>query len=310
MSERANKLEGQSADFLEAVRPHYSEGTLGIHRVGMCRLATFSAETGIFEAAELDEEAVSAFELWLQGRRLAPTTVYRTIGTLKVFLRWAHKVGLCLWDGKDYRLPKPQDRSPVPPTAAVMAKVLELPDRGNPLGIRDLFVLELLYVLGLRRRECSGLDLADLDLGAETLFVVGKYSDERLLPVGPTLEKTAWSYLRGARPRLAPSAGERALLLGDGGKRLTPDAVGYIVKKYGAAVGIKLAPHQLRHACATHLVEAGMELEDVRRLLGHRSLDSTQRYAQIHGREVRREFLRSHPRAGQSECFSARGGFL
>lgn len=285
--------------FLEAVAPRYSASTLGIHRAGLQRLAAFSqqAENGILGAAEIDEEAASAFELWLHGRRLAPSSVYRTMGTLKAFQKWAHKAGLCLWDGQDYRLPKPQDRSPVPPTAAVMAKILEVPDRGNPLGLRDLFVLELLYVLGLRRRECAGLDLADLDLEAETLFVVGKYSDERLLPVGPTLERTAWSYLRGARPRLAPNAGERALLLGDGGKRLTAEAVGYIVKKYGAAAGIKLAPHQLRHACATHLVEAGMELEDVQRMLGHRSIDSTQRYAQIHGREVRREFLRSHPRA-------------
>lgn len=298
-----SKLEEQSAAFLEAVKPRYAENSLAIHRAGLQRLAAFSqqAESGILGAAEIDEEAASAFELWLHGRRLAPSSVYRTMGTLKAFQKWAHKAGLCLWDGQDYRLSKPQDRSPVPPTAAVMAKVLELPDRGNPLGMRDLFVLELLYVLGLRRHECARLDLADLDLESETLFVVGKYSNERLLPVGPTLERTAWSYLRGARPRLAPSAGERALLLGDAGMRLTSEAVGYIVKKYGAAAGIKLAPHQLRHACATHLVEAGMELEDVQRLLGHRSIDSTQRYAQIHGREVRREFLRSHPRS--------RGGF-
>ena len=296
MSEGA-KLDEQSTAFLEAVRPRYSESSLGIHRAGLRRLAAFGLESGLLGAAEIDEEAASAFELWLHGRRLAPSSVYRTMGTLKAFQKWAHKAGLCLWDGQDYRLPKPAERSPVPPTAAVMAKILEVPDRGNPLGLRDLFVLELLYVLGLRRRECAGLDLTDLDLEAETLFVVGKYSDERLLPVGPTLERTAWSYLRGARPRLAPSAGERALLLGDGGYRLTAEAVAYIVKKYGSAVGIKLAPHQLRHACATHLVEAGMELEDVRRLLGHRSIDSTQRYAQIHGREVKREFLRSHPRS-------------
>lgn len=290
-------LPSQGKAFLEAMSPRYSAGTLGIHRSGLRRLVMFCTETGIGCAAECDEEALAAFDLWLQGRRLSPSTVHRTLGTVKVFLRWAYKAGLCLWDGESYRTVNPRTRGPVPPTVAVMARILELSDRGNPLGLRDLFVLELLYVLGLRRRECSELDLISLDLGAETLFVVGKYADERLLPVGPRLKETAWRYLRKARPMLAPAAGETALLLGDEGRRLTPEAVAYIVKKYGAAVGIKLSPHQLRHACATHLVEAGMELEQVQQLLGHRRIDSTERYAQIHGREMQREFLRSHPRA-------------
>lgn len=297
MSRQPAQLADQGAAFLDAVAPRYSVGTLGIHRVGLQRLAMFCAESDIAGAADLDEEAMALFDVWLQGRRLSPTTVYRTLGTLKAFLRWAYKAGLCLWDGQSYHLPRPKAPSPVPPAVAVMTRILELPDSDNPLGLRDLFVLELLYVLGLRRRECSALDLVSLDLGAETLFVVGKYADERLLPVAPKLKETAWRYLRKARPELAPAAGETALLLGDEGRRLTPEALAYIVKKYGAAVGIKLAPHQLRHACATHLVEAGMELGQVQQLLGHRRIDSTERYAQIHGREMRREFLRSHPRA-------------
>jgi site-specific recombinase XerD len=55
--------------------------------------------------------------------------------------------------------------------------------------------------------------------------------------------------------------------------------------------------HQLRHACATHLVEQGMALEQVQVLLGHRDLTSTRYYAQISSSELRRECLRSHPRA-------------
>jgi integrase/recombinase XerC len=293
----AASLASQSADFLEAMSPRYSDGTLRIHRSSLQRLQMFCTEASIGLVAEFDEAAMATLDVWLQGRRLSPSTVYRTLGTVKLFLRWAYKMGLCLWDGESYRIVNPKARGPVPPTAAVMARILELPDRGNPLGLRDLFVLELLYVLGLRRRECTELDLVSLDLGAETLFVVGKYADERLLPVGPKLKETAWRYLRKARPGLAPAAGETALLLGDAGQRLTPEAVAYIVKKYGAAVGIKLAPHQLRHACATHLVEAGMQLAQVQQLLGHRRIDSTERYAQIHGREMQREFLRSHPRA-------------
>ena len=66
--------------------------------------------------------------------------------------------------------------------------------------------------------------------------------------------------------------------------------VRYIVTKYGARLDLKLTTHQLRHACATHLVQAGMKLTDVQRLLGHSNLDSTERYTQIPQQEMEREF--------------------
>jgi site-specific recombinase XerD len=290
-------LSEQAAAYLVAVAPRYAQSSLDIHGSSFKRLEKFAIEYGLGGVADLGEAQMAAFDEWLQGRKLSASTVYRTLGTVKLFLRWAYKDGRCLWDGDSYRIVNPRSRGPVPPTVAVMKRILELPDGRTPEGLRDLFALELLYVLGLRRHECCALDLGSLDLGAETLFVVGKGGDERLLPVGPKLKETASRYLGQARSTLLPASGEKALFLGDAGQRLTLEALGYIVKKYGAELGLVLSPHRLRHACATHLVEAGMELAQVQRLLGHRRIDSTERYAQVPGREVHREFLRSHPRA-------------
>ncbi|MFA5508636.1 MAG: tyrosine-type recombinase/integrase [Vulcanimicrobiota bacterium] len=181
-----------------------------------------------------------------------------------------------------------------------MKRLLELPNRSTVLGLRDQFVLELLYSLGPRRSECSALNLSDLDLDQQTLRVVGKGGDERLLPVSPSLELCAQDYLCNSRPELVADTAEQALFLNQRKQRLSDQSVNLIVRKYGLKLGLNLSAHQLRHACATHLVEAGMELEHIQQILGHANLDSTRRYAQVSQRQLEREFRRCWPRTQNS----------
>ena len=246
---------------------------------------------------DLSDEDLLAFQRWLMSFGLAESTVNLAVRSVKLFLKWANTQSLCLWDGSSYSMKETETKSPEPPTVEVMQRIFELPNRQTPEGLRDLFCLELLYNLGLRRQEAVSRDLKDLDLTENTLFVVGKNGDERLLPVGPTLKQTARNYLFNARSDLLPAANEKALLLNNEGRRLPPEALRYIVLKYGELLDLKLTTHQLRHACATHLAEAGMKLTDIKRLLGHRNLDSTKVYTQINRREMEREFRRAHPRS-------------
>jgi integrase/recombinase XerD len=292
-------LRDQVEAYLAAVAPRYARTSLIIWRAGLERFQRYATEYGITTVAEVDEACLQAFHGWLLGFTLSESTVYMAMRSIKLFVQWSYQTGRTLWDSGSYKLFNPSSKVPQPPTVAVMKRLLELPNLGTPEGVRDLFALELLYVLGLRRAECCGLDLERIDLGAETLFVKGKGGDERLLPLSPKLKDTAWLYLRKGRPGLLPGVNEKALLLGDEGQRLTLSGLFYIAIKYSGQLGLRVTPHHIRHACATHLVEAGMELDQVQRLLGHRQLDSTKRYAQILGREMRREFVRSHPRALQ-----------
>ncbi|MFA5507129.1 MAG: tyrosine-type recombinase/integrase [Vulcanimicrobiota bacterium] len=296
---RAPELGEQVESCLEALKPRYAKATLTAYRAGLSRFQAYAAEVGVESAADLTDEVLLAFHAHLMGFALSESTVNLAIRSVKLFLKWGHGQSLCLWDGSSYHMKEPQSKAPEPPTVAVMQRLLELPNRQTPEGLRDLFCLELLYNLGLRRTEAVSLDLESLDLNEETLFVVGKNSDERLLPVGPTLKETALAYLFNGRPSLWPAPEEKALLLNDEGERLPPEALRYIVLKYGQMLDLKLSTHQLRHACATHLVEAGMELTDVQRLLGHRDLNSAKHYAQISQREMEREFHRVHPRSAR-----------
>jgi len=291
-------LSGQIEDCLASVALRYAEATLTAYRAGLSRFQRYAAESGIESASELTDEELPAFHGWLMNFALAESTMNLAVRSVKLFLKWANTQGLCLWDGSSYSIKEPETKSPEPPSPEVMLRLFELPNRQTPEGLRDLFCLELLYNLGLRRNEAVTRDLKDLDLTENTLFVVGKNGDERLLPVGPTLKQTAQNYLFNARSDLLPAPDEPALLLNDEGRRLPPEALRYIVLKYGRLLDLKLTTHQLRHACATHLAQAGMKLHDIQRLLGHRVIDSTKIYAQIRRHEMEREFHRVHPRAG------------
>lgn len=289
-------LRGQLEDYLVVVAPRYAASSLSIFRSGLRRFEVFAEAHEVKAAADITEEVAGDFQVWLQHHKLSESTVYMAMRSLVRFVAWAFASELTLWDGS-YELAHPKSKIPKPPTAAVMKRILSLPKRATPEGFRDFFALELLYVLGLRRAELCALNLRHLDLVKEKLLVRGKGGDERLLPVSPKLKITAQRYLFNVRPALLPAATETALFLGDEGRRLTLEALYYIVKKYGELLDLKLSTHQLRHACATHLVESGMELAQVQQLLGHRRLSSSKRYAQVDAWAMEREFHRVHPRA-------------
>ena len=179
---------------------------------------------------------------------------------------------------------------------------MEAPDASCPEGFRDRLILECFYTLGLRRKECHRLDLADLELGAGTLKVMGKGSRERLLPLSPRLVELFKAYLRDGRPALRPSPEESALWVSpQSGRRLGYSTVKQRLDRFGDQVGLKVHPHLLRHACATHLLEGGADVESIAQLLGHKRTDSTSHYAQVKPAEMRSEHARCHPRAS-FEC--------
>jgi site-specific recombinase XerD len=216
--------------------------------------------------------------------------------SVRLFLLWAYASGETLEDFESFELPKAISAPTPVPSVAAMRKLLILPDVGTALGQRDQVVLELLYVLGLRRSECVDLNVDDVDLSGAVLEVRGKGGHERALPLSSGILDTLRRYLEHGRPALY--AGGSALIVGKNGcSRLCGHGLAAVLRGYGRRIGLELRPHQLRFACATHLLEAGMEIRLIAALLGHRCLKSTGRYARVSRRELQREFRRCHPRA-------------
>jgi site-specific recombinase XerD len=148
-----------------------------------------------------------------------------------------------------------------------------------------LTVLALLYGTGLRRGELERLDLEGWDRDERLLRVDGrKTGRERQVPVPDLTRRCLEAYLPQRHNQLerAQRLDERALLVGRDGRRLTPESISNGVRRLSQAAGVRLVSvHQFRHSCASDLLEAGVGLAEVQRILGHQVIATTVRYTQI-----------------------------
>ncbi|HET9819771.1 MAG TPA: site-specific tyrosine recombinase XerD [Rhodanobacteraceae bacterium] len=178
--------------------------------------------------------------------------------------------------------------------------LLDAPDTGTPLGVRDRAMLELMYACGLRVSELVTLPLAGLNLRQGVLRVTGKGGKERLVPVGETCMDWLTRYLREARPALAKGREAPALFLSNRASGMTRQMAWTIVKKHALAAGIaakRISPHVLRHSFATHLLNHGADLRALQMLLGHSNLSTTQIYTLVAREGLKRLHSQHHPRA-------------
>ena len=145
-------------------------------------------------------------------------------------------------------------------------------------------MLRLLCATGMRVGELVMLDVGDVDIAEGNVRVVGRGSRERTLPLDPLTVASLGIYLERARPYLARNAPvETALVLNQRGQRLTRQGFWLIMKAIvrDAGLPVEITPHTLRHSFATHQIGEGLDLEELRRLLGHASIATTQVYAQM-----------------------------
>jgi integrase/recombinase XerC len=167
------------------------------------------------------------------------------------------------------------------------------------MAARDVALFTLLYGCGLRLGEALGLNRGILPLG-ETMIITGKGDKQRLLPVLPVVGQAIEDYLALCP---WPGAAEAPLFVGARGKRLNPGVVQRQMRHLRAVLGLaeSATPHALRHSFATHLLAQGGDLRIIQELLGHASLSTTQRYADVDNARLTTVYQDSHPRARASD---------
>ncbi|MGS0999590.1 site-specific tyrosine recombinase XerD [Rhodanobacter sp. UC4451_H18] len=177
--------------------------------------------------------------------------------------------------------------------------LLNVPDTGTMLGLRDRAMLELMYASGLRVSELVELPLAALNTRQGVLRVTGKGGKDRLVPVGEEALARIDAYLASARPALARGRQPAALFLSNRGEGMSRQMFWTLVKRYAQQVGIhakRISPHVLRHSFATHLLNHGADLRALQMLLGHSSLSTTQIYTLVAKEGLKRLHAQHHPR--------------
>jgi site-specific recombinase XerD len=161
-----------------------------------------------------------------------------------------------------------------------------------------LVVLAMLYGTGLRRGELERLDVASWDREEGLLRIDGrKTGRERLVPVPALAYRCLEAYLPQRHNQLEKIGliEQRALLINREGRRLSGDSISKLVHALARRSGVRFhSVHQFRHSCASDLLEAGVGLPEVQRILGHQGIATTVRYTHIADPQ-RRAAIARHP---------------
>ena len=230
---------------------------------------------------------------------ISDATAGARMRTLLILLRWAVRRDIILVDPtKALKVPKP--RRPIQPilTQEAVARLMEAPRLANRrfIRLRDRALLEILYGTGMRGGEVVALNLADLDLAERTLRIRPGKGQDRLIPFGEAVAEALEPYLEWIRENHCVS-GETALFLTLNGERMKRGTLGLQLQRYGELLGIEgVTPHALRRAVATHLLEAGAHIVEIKKLFGHRDINSTMVYTQVFPVELMRTHGKTHPR--------------
>jgi integrase/recombinase XerD len=241
-----------------------------------------------FAVASIDRERLAGYFLYLRDRGYSSASIARKTAAVRSLFQYLRRKGEVASDPTE-GLNSPEVRKPLPRTVDdgdVSALLALCQSRETPEGMRDHAMLRLLSATGMRVGELVTVDVDDLDLPNGRIRVVGRGQRERSLPLDQTTVDAVRLYLEKARPFLIRNApGQTALVVNQRGQRLTRQGFWLIMKGLVKDAGLPaiITPHMLRHSYATHQIGEGRALEELRQLLGHASIATTQIYTQLAG---------------------------
>ena len=183
-----------------------------------------------------------------------------------------------------------------------LEELFKVPDTRNPLGQRDLLLLEMLYATGVRVGELVSIKVKDIDLNNRNILILGKGNKERFVQFGEYCEDILKEYLKDGR-KILNSKDSDYLFLNNNGGELTERGVRFILDKLIKQTGINknISPHMIRHSFATHLLNEGCDLLTVQKLLGHESIKATQIYTHVTTDRLKEVYYQSFPRAKKDD---------
>lgn len=152
------------------------------------------------------------------------------------------------------------------------------------LGLRDRAILSIYYGCGLRSKEGRFLELSDIILDRKLVYVrKGKQYKERYVPFVQNQMTDFKLYLKECRPELTTENTKNWFLINNKGNQTDSSFLLKRIKSLTKAAGIQkdIGLHTLRHSIATHLLQSGMKIESISQFLGHKNIDSTQRYTHL-----------------------------
>lgn len=270
----------------------YSDNTVAAYRNDLTQFYDF-LQTGLDRVLDSWTEVTPGiinefiYDLKHRGKPYAPSSIARKVAAVKSFFNYLHARDM-IPDNPTEKIDSPKVEKRLPKTLAAkeIEELLQAPVQGTtPKHLRDTALLNMLYATGMRVSEVVFLQLEDVDLARNMLFVNVREGEgrSREVPLENEMHRILEVYLTEGRPYLVKDPNETALFLNHRGQQLTRQGLWLIIKSYAreAELSSDVTPHTLRHSFAAHKLDSGSDLAEVQKLLGHANISTTQIYAQL-----------------------------
>ena len=282
------------------IEKNFSLHTVREYHSDLIEFFSFLDSEGIENITEVDYIHARLFVTKLYDEQKARTSISRKISSIRSFFRFLNREHHI--DDAPFRSlyhPKKEERLPSFFYEEELAELFEKNKGTEPMQIRNMALLELLYATGMRVSECVAVELRDIDFHYSIIRVMGKGRKERIIPFGQYAHDALVHYIEQVRPQLMKNKNHQKVFVNMRGGELTARGVRYILSEMieHASMHTKIYPHMLRHTFATHLLNNGADMRTVQELLGHANLSSTQIYTHVTKEALRKTYMNSHPRA-------------
>ncbi|HEV2693363.1 MAG TPA: tyrosine-type recombinase/integrase [Verrucomicrobiae bacterium] len=244
----------------------------------------------------------SLVQRWLGDMKtVKPRTIRRRLASLKSMFASLERHGTIINSGLaglrcEVKIGKSLPRTIARTTVKSLLRSAHKQSGTSHGNIQETALIEILFSTGMRVSEIVALNVKQIDMERLVISVRGKGNREREIPiVCNAFQDTLSQHLTEREVEIG--AADAPLFVNRRGNRMSDQTVREVLRRHAAQIGTRrITPHMLRHTVATLLLEDGVDLRHIQRLLGHSSITTTTIYVQVSERSQRQVLTRRHPR--------------
>ncbi len=272
-----------------------SDSTLNSYKRDLLQMAKYLEQEGITELNKVTPTSLQNYLWYMEQRGRAVATISRSITSLKSFFFYCQMIGEIATNPAYALKARPVVRKiPEILTVEEVDRLLNQPDLTTKKGIRDKAMMEVLYATGIRVTELVNLKKEDVNMEME--YITCKNGKkQRIIPFGREAKKILIRFFQLEHTYEEDST--PWLFTNYTGGKMSRQGFWKIIKAYAkkANITIDITPHTIRHSFAAHLLANGAALEDVKEMLGHADITTTQFYLNVNRHEIVKTYY-AHPR--------------
>lgn len=257
----------------------------------------YESNFGTWCSIDVSDKRVRSWIIDLKESKLSVRSINRKLSSLRVFFKFLVRIKILTANPVENIIQLKQPRKlPVFAEECTMQELLTSLEGDDSFeGVRDRLIVELFYATGIRLSELLNLKTNDVSLRNQFAKVTGKGNKQRLVPLSPTVVDAFYRYFKVKEEFKFDSD---FVFVTIKGQKVYEKLIYRVVNKHlsGVTTMQKRSPHVIRHTFATHMLNNGAELNDVKEILGHSSLSATQIYTHNSFEKLKNVYKQAHPR--------------